>query len=435
MRRLSLIFALSLALMAPVGAQTDPQIQRLRQQVEARPQVAAPYFQLAERLLVVLREDWGRRNNEPRPLSVEEGAVFTQRANELIALYRQGLDLEPQNMDALLQLAETYSIFLGQVPEAEVLLMRGYELRPDYPPLLVTLAEFRYFQLGQRTEALELLRKAHGAQPQSPELAMTLADLLTYEAVDAAPFQEALKALETTLQKQPGQEAIHMMLGRVRVREASRDELKLDTLALDAAIAVFGKILQANPKQEEARLELARAYRLRGDGGAAEREARALRAQAPLNPEGLLLLGDILLESQAKALDQGQFPSAVKEAEQVYRQIIDQQLVSRLPISQQVQLYYNLGLLAHVEGNQLVTTAPAQAIERQKSAIQAWEQTSRLFDAISVLNSSVQGDLGRAYRALAQLRQGAEALSLYQKGCAFKDPDSCEWLKKNGHGV
>jgi cytochrome c-type biogenesis protein CcmH/NrfG len=174
MRRLSFIFALSLAFIAPAGAQTDPQIQRLRQQVEARPQNGAPYFALAEKLLIVLREDWGRRNNELRPMGVEEAEAFTQRANELIALYRQGMDLEPKNVDAILQLAETYSIFMGQVPEAEVLLMRGYELRPDYPPLLVTLAEFRYFQLGQRAEAFDLLRKAHAVQPASLDLAIAL---------------------------------------------------------------------------------------------------------------------------------------------------------------------------------------------------------------------------------------------------------------------
>src|SRR5579863_599017 len=103
---------------------------------------------------------------EAEKLREEADALLaTERLDGAIALYRQAIALQPEDVAALNNLSFVL-LSTGQIDEAMEICRRAIALRPDLPIPYQNLAD-GLRQLGRLDEAIECYRTA----PQSPMLA------------------------------------------------------------------------------------------------------------------------------------------------------------------------------------------------------------------------------------------------------------------------
>ena len=154
-------------------------------------------------------------------------------------------------------------------------------------------------------------------------------------------------------------------------------------------------------------------------------------------PRLRLLLGDLWLQQGAAALDQGQLSPEIVQAEEIYRGLLPQAQLGRLVSAQQVQLYYNLGLLAFLRG-QAEKAQPAKALPHYQESERMYRQAMAIFDRINIINRPLQQELAKTLEAIGQIYVGqagqAQAVEYYKQACGFKLESSCTWLKQQGMG-
>ncbi|PIQ29257.1 hypothetical protein COW36_17265 [bacterium (Candidatus Blackallbacteria) CG17_big_fil_post_rev_8_21_14_2_50_48_46] len=430
-------------LLAPLPALTAPLNEtELRERIVRFPKEADNYQLLAELLLENLRSDWAKQDPSLSGASFQaQTESFARRAKELLFLYNKVQELKPNQIEVLLQLAEVQYLFLGQAQESEKTLNQAATLAPDNPKVVMALADFTYYHKGKRADALDLLRKALSKQPSQADLLITLSDLLSTPPLDPnKDYEEAKTLLNQALEKSPQAHNLRLMLGRVWGRQATRDELKIDKLGLAIALKLFENVTQSDPQNQTAWIEQARAQQELGQFAEAEQSLRQLLSFSPRDPQARLMLGDILLIEASQALDQGKFSPQAAEAESWYLKLEQEGQLQELAPNQRVQLFYNQGLLARVQAAELAATPSqkAEAEKRFREAIAAYEKVQTIFDQMSIFNNALQKELGKAYYGLGLLLQGqeraAEGIAILQTACSLKNQESCDWLKKHGHG-
>ncbi|MBT9547887.1 MAG: tetratricopeptide repeat protein [Candidatus Sericytochromatia bacterium] len=423
------------------AAEIPPNEVALREKIIQFPKVAEHYEQLAQLLLERLRADWLRQDPSMRgaaTLSVAED--FNRRARELIYLLEKVKELKPNQVELLIQMAEIQYLFLGSPQESTKLLKQALEQAPQNPRVIIAYADFTFFDTGKRAEALDQLRKAIQTYPNENDFVITLADLLSTAVVDVKDYAEAKAVLSQALEKKPEAQNLRLMLARVWLREANRNELKIDKAGLGEALKLFQAVTIADPSNDAALSELAQTAQQLGEIELAESALRQLLSLQPQNALAKLLLGDVKLLQSGKELDQGLYPASAAEADQLYAQLVAAGQDSQLAVTQRVQMYYNQGLLAMVEAAILAakTETAAQAEKRYRESIAHYEKAQMIFDNLNVLNPVLQKDLGRSYHGMGLLYQKsermAEAVGFIQTACSLKHDESCAWLKKNNYG-
>lgn len=423
------------------AAEMPPREMELREKIIQSPKVAEHYEQLAQLLLERLRADWLRQDPSMRgasTLSVAED--FNRRARELIYLLEKVKEIKPNQVELLIQMAEIHYLFLGSPQESAKLLKQALEQAPQNPRVIIAYADFTFFDSGKRAEALEQLRKAIQTYPSENDFVSTLADLLSTAVVDVKDYAEAKTVLGTALEKRPEAHNLRLMLARVWLREATRNELKIDKVGLAEALKLFQAVTAADPSNDAALSELAQTAQQLGEIALAESALRQLLLLQPQNALAKLLLGDVKLLQAGKELDQGLYTAAAAEADQLYAQLVENAQDSQLAVTQRVQMYYNQGLLAMVEASVLAAKAEmaTQAEKRYRESIAHYEKAQMIFDNLNVLNPVLQKDLGKSYHGLGLLFQKsermAEAVGFFQTACSLKTEESCAWLKKHNYG-
>ncbi|MGE3728842.1 MAG: tetratricopeptide repeat protein, partial [Candidatus Sericytochromatia bacterium] len=328
----------------------------------------------------------------------------------------------------------------GSPQESAKLLKQALEQAPQNPRVIIAYADFTFFDSGKRAEALEQLRKAIQTYPSENDFVITLADLLSTAVVDVKDYAEAKTVLGLALEKRPEAHNLRLMLARVWLREATRNELKIDKVGLAEALKLFQAVTAADPSNDAALSELAQTAQQLGEIALAESALRQLLLLQPQNALAKLLLGDVKLLQAGKELDQGLYTAAAAEADQLYAQLVENAQDSQLAVTQRVQMYYNQGLLAMVEASVLAgkTEMATQAERRYRESIAHYEKAQMIFDNLNVLNPVLQKDLGKSYHGLGLLFQKsermAEAVGFFQTACSLKTEESCAWLKQHNYG-
>jgi tetratricopeptide (TPR) repeat protein len=181
-------------------------------------------------------------------LIVADGYTRAGEARKTLTVLHRIADLDPQNTDIRLQLAEGYFkegmendaakafgeaarrlLENGDLEKSHSAYVRALELKPNDKTLLRGLLSVTS-ALGSAEDAAEILEKAVAEIPDDPDLAAMLAD--AYVAADDAPGAERATTLLLT----------HDPTGYRRYIEVARVYLKLGQE--DEAVRVLGEILE-----------------------------------------------------------------------------------------------------------------------------------------------------------------------------------------------
>lgn len=431
---------------APVQAQTmastmaktaadKPSEQRLRQALQAHPQDPQAYQALAEFLLDQLRKDWGRRDsNGSGPVFQAQNDALQRRALELIQLYRQCLALEPSNISAKVDLAEVYFVFQGRYDEAERLLKEALAEQPHQPKANIAMAEFTFFFKKDAPTALKRLEAALEKNPDNRDLSITLADLMTAASTKPEDFAHAHRVLDAALEKVPQDRNLRYMQASVWSREAQLNPKSPDVAKAEKALQIYQELL-TEKAESDLSLEAAQIAQSLKRLAQAREIVRQGLLHDPRNPELHFLMGNLWLDQGTKVLDQGEIPPEALEAEKYYRWLMEEQKDTDLLTSEQVQLYYNLGLLAYLKSKAPQAAHPMELLKESESF---YRRAVAIFDRVSIINGPLQQDLGRTLVAQGEqylkVDQKPEAIARYRQACGLKLEAACTWLKQQGMG-
>ena len=295
-----------------------------------------------------------------------------------IALFEQALTLDPNYVEALVELAgalELKSLFLSSphlLDESLALVTRALSIRPD---------------------------DAH-AQVQRGDTLLALGRV-----------EEAIAALQRGVELQPDRPSAYGSLARAYW--VGRGDV-------DAAIGAFEKMLRLNPEAGYTHLQLAMLYTLRGEYDKAEpvaRQAIALQDQVMSGTTGLIIvgahsrLGYVLYRT-------GRYDEAIRE----YRRELELLAVGDHLLRERtsIELHQKLGAAYRRKGD--LATAElheAEAIERFKARLSsgADEPYTRYYLA------TLHALRGEAEASRADLERPLEELNAFTKWRVPRDPD------------
>lgn len=398
-------------------------------------QTASPALQQANQLLESLRREWAQRDpNASGPAFAEQAMALERKVVDLIARYEQVLAADPGNIEARVNLAEVHFVFLSRFDEAEKLLQQALATDPTSPKALIAMAEFQFFFKGEREAALKSIEQALQARPGHPDLTITLADLLTGSSNKPEDFARARGLLEQALAAQPNQGDLRYMLASVWYREAQLDPKAFDQAKAQTALDLYRAQLAAHSEPDLV-VETAQVALAMGQPAVAREIVEQGIKAHPGEPHLRLQLADLWLAQGSAALDAGQVPPEAAQAEAIYRALMVPAEFNRLVSAQQVQLFYNLGLLAYLRGQQAKAT-PSQALPHYLESERMYRQAMGIFDRINIINSPLQQDLARTLEALGAIQETqagvTRAADYYREACGFKLESSCAWLKAKG---
>jgi Tfp pilus assembly protein PilF len=179
-------------------------------------------------------------------------------------IYRQILQTDPTNVDALLYLGAIHMV-RGQFADAVVNFQHVLRHRPEFVELHNDLGVI-FAQQGKVEEAIASFQQALGLKPDYPEAHNNLGIVLAQQG----QLDRALAHYSQALQLRPDYAEAHNNLGIVLARQGQLGE----------AIAHYGEALRFRPDYAEAHNNLGLALAEQGDGDAAVASYRqALRLQ------------------------------------------------------------------------------------------------------------------------------------------------------------
>lgn len=413
--------------------QAAPDEAALRQAITQQSNNPEAHLKLANFLLERLREQWAQRDpNLSGDAFQKQADGFQIQSQELIALYEKVISLQLHNVEARVNLAEVYFVFLSEVNQAEIYLKQALEIDPNHIQAQIAMAEYLFFFKGEREQALTLIEKALSVKPNHPDLSITLADLLTGGSLKAEDFAKAHIILEQALQAHPEHEGLRYMQGSVWYRQAVLDPQKLDQAKAQKALDILLPILNSTPDAQHS-IEAAQIAQSMGQLPLARKILEQALVFTPQESQLTLLLGDYWLEQGSQTLEAGQLPVEANEAERLYRQLLIPARLNLLTSGQQVQLYYNLGLLAQLKAK----SNPSQALPHYIEAEKLFRQALAIFDSINIINTPLQQELSRVLESIAQIHESSDpgkASTYYQQACSLKLESACNWLKQKGFG-
>jgi tetratricopeptide (TPR) repeat protein len=254
---------------------------------------------------------------DPKNLSalMQAALVYTDEKDykAAAAAYEKSLAVNPKFSPALNNAAYLYSENLGQLDHAFELAQRARALLSNDPSTADTLGWIN-LKRGAYPTALSLLSESAAKMPDEPEVQFHfgLANYMTGNETPARDaFQRALKistnfngheecqrCLSLLAINPQSADAAALALLEKRVAEKSDDPVALGRLAviyqrdgkLDKAVASYEGVLQTDPKNLMAMLNLAQLYASK-DLTKASALAKAAYAQAPDNPDAEHIYG------------------------------------------------------------------------------------------------------------------------------------------------
>ena len=181
------------------------------------------------------------------------GMAYRMRASpdfmgEAVAELRQALALEPAMVPARFYLASVY-LDLGRTARAREELEAALKLHPRHPQFMALLGEAER-QMRNPARAIELTRGALEAEPSFSQARYYLGLALR----DAGQHAEAVRELEQVVKSGASPAQAYLGLGAVY----------LDAGRADDALGVLRQAIKMDPARPDVRVQLARAYRLKG---------------------------------------------------------------------------------------------------------------------------------------------------------------------------
>ncbi len=195
MKRLMSILALGFVLGVATATEA-PQEERL--EVEA----AIERIEEIQKKLETLQAQGAARADDPRYF-YELGNVLVDlsRREEAVAVYEKALELDPEYVEALVNLGAIKNE-LGATDEAIELLKRAIEVNPEDAKAYVNLGD-AYYSRGNYYEAMQSFREALRVDPGSYEAHHRIAVAFA----DAQIYREAIREWEKVIELAPGTDA------------------------------------------------------------------------------------------------------------------------------------------------------------------------------------------------------------------------------------
>jgi tetratricopeptide (TPR) repeat protein len=233
--------------------------------------------------------------------------------------YNKMLEIDPQSIVALNNLACLYSENLGQVDKAYELAKKARDLQPLDPSTADTLG-WVLFNKGDYASALELLKESAGKLPGAADVQFHFGKanyMMGQEAPAAAAFHLALQIDPTFAEHEECQQCLDLLAIdpaapgiaarqtlAARIVRVPDDPVALSRLLViyqnsgdtSKAIQVGEAILNANPNNTTALLALARLYLTQNLSKALDLAKRAHDA-SPQDPDVSYLLGQITYQT------------------------------------------------------------------------------------------------------------------------------------------
>lgn len=410
--------------------------EQLRQTLSRQANNPEAQLELANLLLERLRKQWLQRDlNASGEAFQKQADSFERQSQEIKSLYEKVIALQPRQVEARVNLAEVYFVFLNQYDQAEILLHQALEIEPDNAKALIAMAEFEYFFQADRKKALKRIEDALAKFPGHPDLSITLADLLTGTSQQAADFARAHEVLDQALKLQPQHSELRYMLGSIWYREAVLDSKQLNHEKAQKALDIYLDLIKTKPDTDLVQ-EAAQIAQSMGQLPLARHILEQGLIHFPQDARLKLMLADLWLQQAAKSIDAGEISPEVTQAENIYLQLLTPGPMSQLSSGQQVQLYYNLGLLSQLKA-QVARANPKQALIHYREAEKMFRQALAIFDRINIINAPLQQDLAKTLEAIGQIQaelNPAQAVEAYKEACSLKLESSCNWLKQQGIG-
>lgn len=384
--------------------------------------------------LVQLRADWARRDPALKgPALLEQQQRFEMRAMALSQAYEQWLQNHPQAINGWLELAEIHFVFLNRFDAAETYLDKALTIDPQHLPAHIAKAEFDFFFKKETKAALQRLEQQLQAHPLQPELLLTLADLQSRQSNDPNIYTDLQTRLSAARAQHPNHQQLQYMQAFLSAQQAVLGD-KLDTAQAQKALTLYEALVQRFPTTQYAleTAQIARQLQLREKAQALLENALNQPGLSPADQSRLLRAkGDLWLEAGAADLDAGRWSEPLTQAQQVYERLLPQ--AQQLLYPERVQFYYNLGLLAYTQARASLNQSASEALVHLNRAVSYYQEATRLFDQLSMINAPLQQDLARAYEMQGMVYQRQndtfKAREHFQKACDLRLESSCKRLQ------
>lgn len=384
--------------------------------------------------LVKLRADWARRDPSLKgPALLDQQQRFEMRAMDLSQAYEQWLQSHPQAVNGWLELAEIHFVFLNRFDAAETYLDKALSLDPQSVPAQIAKAEFDFFFKKDAKAALQRLEQHLQSHPQNPELLITLVDLQTRHSNDPNVYQDLQTRLQAARNQQPNHQQLQYMQAFLSAQQAVLGD-KLDTAQAQQALALYEALSQRYPSAQYSleTAQIARQLQQADKAHALLDQALARPALSPADQSRLLRAkGDLWLAAGSADLDAGRWSEALAQALNTYERLLPQ--AEQLIYPERVQFYYNLGLLAYTQARSSFNQSASEALVHLNRAVAYYQEATRLFDQLSMINAPLQQDLARAYemQGMVYQRQNEtfKAREHFQKACDLRLESSCKRLQ------
>lgn len=289
-------------------------------------QIAARAHQIANvmnpQVRAIFEKAIGGQADDPSLLlnlarSYYDAADYSKAADMYAAL----LDKNPNNEEAVLQLARLYCRLHRHTPDALALVVRARALKPGDPDLDLFQAEL-YLEDGKANEGAEVLEALLAAAPHRNTEVLAVAER------NRATLEESPRGLlllaRLYIQAQEPDDALHMLDTLQSVGEVPENEL----------LAIYDALVENYPENLRARMERAVLHKVAGRYERALADFEALVAEEGATQGILAELAEVLqlhlkqspepdLESLRKLARLHQQAGEVEESAQVYRQIVE----------------------------------------------------------------------------------------------------------------
>jgi tetratricopeptide (TPR) repeat protein len=357
---------------------------------------------------------------------------------------KTGADLAPPRSVRRLKYAD-FKIQTGNLEEGKRLLAEVAKATPDYMPAWIRQADIALAE-KKYEDCDGLLKQALARDPASYEALLLKGRLMLaqneaakavaefermlkiYDRSPQVHYQLALahllgndpakasKSLNQALLLQPYFDDAILLQARIRV---ARDEI-------NPAITALTELLQRQPKLSQAHLQLAAAYRAKGDLEAALATYRRLGEMYPKNPETPFLSGLVYLQQNKKEEARKAFETSLQlgpKSLQALQYLVDLDIIDKQFPAALDRVQKELASEPKSAGLQLLL---AKIFAAQKNIDQAEATLLKVIDA----NPDLQG----AYMILARLyvenKQNDKALQKLDQMLAKKPADTTALMIK-----
>ncbi len=253
------------------------------------------------------------RESELKAQALAQYLRFMETGEADEAFYNRVLVLDPQNVQVLYQLAESYRL-AGNNVQAEAQYSRVVELDPNFVAAWVSRGD-NALALGLYARAAEFFQKALELQPGSATIKLKLADAYVRDK----RYDQARPLVEEVLKAEAENATALTLLGDLLLGQGKAVE----------AVDAYTKAWQKSPTAD-VQLKLAQALAAAGRTDEAIRKLQDLLQRSPYHAQAHLTYGDLLLAQgqRDKALEE--YESArkfagtdIETAERAARKIVD----------------------------------------------------------------------------------------------------------------